>query len=316
MKRVFLILFVLVFCATFSASYAERRTVEKDRYYIGAMRVVRCREYVSLREVPDKTAARLAKVPLDAIVLYCSNNVRKYDRADYRKQAELFIRCEYEGQVGYILKKYLIPAPEFEPAETRTSDTMMQREEIVGNGSVVLDWHEFNVSVLAAYEVITEEEKVWETIRVGCFIDDDPIWGYTEDVVQKDETPSLNAFMGGTEDEPQVYVYDSQYGLILLDLMDGIESWELTKVACPLGDASVRAVSTETGVLYVAGSEGPDPVAISAEGAVLWRAEIDDPEVFGPKEIKLQPNEIEVVYESGHTVSLEYSGEVISVSDT
>ena len=33
--------------------------------------------------------------------------------------------------------------------------------------------------------------------------------------------------MGGTEDEPQVYVYDAQYALIMLDLMDGDEGWML-----------------------------------------------------------------------------------------
>ena len=53
--------------------------------------------------------------------------------------------------------------------------------------------------------------------------------------------------MGGTEDEPQVYVYDSQYGLIMLDLMDGIEVWNLMENTCPLGDAAVYTVDTETG---------------------------------------------------------------------
>ena len=47
----------------------------------------------------------------------------------------------------------------------------------------------------------------------------------------------------------------------------------------------------------------------------MWRSEIDDPEAYGPKEINLNQTDIEVVYDSGKTVSLEYTGEVISISD-
>ena len=315
MRKTVSILIALILCFSCSFSFAERKTVVKDQYYIGAMRVVRCRDYVSLREKPDKTSAALAKVPLDAIVFYCTQNYQQYLVASYKKQKELFIRCEYEGQEGYILKKYLVPAPEFEPAETRQNNDIMTREEIIGNGEVVLNWQEFNVSVIAAYEVINEKNSNWEYIRVGCFIDDDPIWGYTEAVKQEQSYVELKAFMGGTEDEPQVYVYDEAYGLIMLDLMDGVEMWELEKNKCSLGDAAVYTIGENTGILYVTGTDGPDPVAISSEGNVLWRSEIDDPEVYGPKEITLHPNDIEVVYDSGKIVLLEYNGEVISITD-
>lgn len=319
MKKLLVILIALILCMSCSISSAERKTVVKDEFYLGAMRVVRCNDYVSLREYPDKTSKVLAKVPLDAIVLYCSNNVAQYAHGKYKKQYRLFIRCEYEGQEGYILRKHLVPAPEFEPVETKQNNDLMTREEIAGsaadNREIVLDWREFNVSVLAAYNVVTEEEENWEYIRVGCFIDDEPIWGYTEAVKQTGQVPNLKAFMGGTEDEPQVYVYDAEYGLTMLDLMDGIEVWVLYKNNCPLGDAAVCTIGEDTGILYIAGTDGPDPVAISSEGNILWRSEIDDPEVFGPKEIRLNPNDIEVSYESGKIVTLEYNGEVISISD-
>ena len=48
----------------------------------------------------------------------------------------------------------------------------------------------------------------------------------------------------------------------------------------------------------------------------MWRSEIDDPEVYGPREIRLQQHQIEVLYESGKTVSLEYTGQVIAIEDT
>ena len=91
--------------------------------------------------------------------------------------------------------------------------------------------------------------------------------------------------------------------------------WVLSKDACSLGDCAVVTAGANTGILYVAGSDGPDPVAISAEGNVLWRSVIDDPEIYGPTEIILNPNDIEIHYECGKSVKLEYNGELISISD-
>ncbi len=308
-----IIALILCFCCSFSA--AERKTAVKDQYYLGAMRIVNCSEYVSLRERPDKTSKVLAKVPLDAIVQNCNNNIQKYLSGKYKKQIKLFIECEYDGIKGYILKKHLKPAPEGELAETRQDTKVMTREEITGNGEVVLDWKEFNVSVLAAYEVINENNEDWETIRVGCFIDDEPVWGYTESVRQAGQFRSLKAFMGGTDDEPQVYVYDSQYGLMMLDLMDGLEMWTLRKDVCPLGDAAACTVDKNTGLMYIAGTDGPAPVAITSEGFIYWRAEINDPEVYGPTEIRLNDDDITVIYESGKIVKLDYDGVLQTITD-
>ena len=119
MKKTIVLIIALILCFSCSFSAAERKTVEKDKYYLGAMRITNCREYVSLRERPDKTSRVLAKVPLDGIVQNCNNNVKKYKAGKYKKQYNLFIRCEYDGIEGYILKKHLVPAPEAELAETR-----------------------------------------------------------------------------------------------------------------------------------------------------------------------------------------------------
>lgn len=317
MKRIISLLFVLILLFSWSLASADRKAVEKDQYYIGAMRVVRCKNYVSLREAPNKTSKQLAKLEPDSIVYYCSRNEKEFAYSPYRKQVHMFTRCVYEGQEGYILSRFLEPAPECEPAETRAESRTMTRDEIIGNGKVVFDWSEFNVRVLAAYEVVAEKEgeAPWETLRVGCFIDDEPEWGYIEQVQQSGQFRNLTSFIGGTEDEPQVYVYDAEYGLIMLDLIDGSEQWELSKDVCPLGDCAVVTAGENTGILYVAGTDGPDPVAISAEGNVLWRSEIDDPEIYGPTEIILNPNDIEVHYECGKAVKLEYNGELISISD-
>ena len=319
MKRTVSLLFVLILLFSWSAACAERQTVEKDEFYLGAMRVVKCKNYVSLREGPYKKSKQLAKLELGEIVYNCSRNEKEFAYSPYRHQVHWFTKCVYQGQEGYVMSRYLEPAPEYEPVETKGESRKMTREEIIGSGEIVFEWTEFNVSVLAAYEVITEEEgeMPWETLRVGCFIDGEPEWGYVEQAQQSGESDKrkLTAFIGGTEDEPQVYVYDAEYALIMLDLIDGTEQWELSKDICPLGDCAVVTAGANTGILYVAGSEGPDPVAISAEGNVLWRSVIDDPEIFGPMEIILNPNDIEVHYECGKAVRLEYNGELISISD-
>lgn len=57
--------------------------------------VVNCEEWASLRELPDTTSKRLAKVPVGAVVMACV------------KEGDAFVRCEYKKQVGYIAAAYL-----------------------------------------------------------------------------------------------------------------------------------------------------------------------------------------------------------------
>lgn len=64
--------------------------------FLGNMEVINCNEWVSLRQEPDTGAARIAKVPLGAIVTNC-----KTTRTDG------WVYAEYEDRSGYILAKYL-----------------------------------------------------------------------------------------------------------------------------------------------------------------------------------------------------------------
>lgn len=318
MKKItclFFTLLLLFSVFTVTGSIAERKSVVKDSWYIGAMKVINCREYVTLRETPDKTSKALAEVPLGEYVYYCSRNEKAFAASPYKKQVHMFTKCEYEGQEGYILSKFLGAAPDHEPIETKGENVLMSREEIIGSGEIEFEWNEFNVSVVAAREVVNENGAAWEKMRVGCFIDDEPAWGYIESVQTRDDTKKLKAFMGGTEDEPQVYVYDLEYGLMMFDLMDGTEQWLISRNACFLGDAAVVTSGPNTGILYVAGSAGPDPVAISAEGNILWQSDVDDPELGVPTSIVLKPMDIEVTYDTDQVLNLEYNGEVIGITD-
>lgn len=62
---------------------------------IGAMEIVNCQSWASLRLYPDSTSARLAKVPLGAVVINCYY------------QDDRFTYCEYNGVGGYILNSNL-----------------------------------------------------------------------------------------------------------------------------------------------------------------------------------------------------------------
>lgn len=59
------------------------------------MHVVDCDEWISLRESPSTSAARLATIPLGASVTYISN------------AGDGFYKISYNGQVGYALSQYL-----------------------------------------------------------------------------------------------------------------------------------------------------------------------------------------------------------------
>ena len=63
------------------------------------MCVYNCSEWVSLRETPDTSAKRLAKVYLGELVTDC------------QEAANNFIQCEFGGKVGYILATYLKTTP-------------------------------------------------------------------------------------------------------------------------------------------------------------------------------------------------------------
>ena len=63
------------------------------------MRVVKCKEFVSLRETRSTSAKRLLKVPLGALVLAYP---------EYGEENG-FIYCVYQGEEGYILSEYLQP---------------------------------------------------------------------------------------------------------------------------------------------------------------------------------------------------------------
>lgn len=70
-------------------------TGSTESEYLGDMMVANCTEWVSLRVEPDKSADRLIKVPLGAIVTNCCRHTDEY------------MYAEYNGLCGFILSHYL-----------------------------------------------------------------------------------------------------------------------------------------------------------------------------------------------------------------
>jgi len=113
-------------------------------------------------------------------------------------------------------------------------------------------------------------------------------------------------------------VYDAEYGLIMIDLLSGKEKWSLLKTICDLGDAGVMAIA-EDGTMYITGTVGKTPVAISRDGRVLWVSEDPGTELGYPVEIILNADDISVRYETEDNrhqiLDLEYTGEIIGIRD-
>lgn len=309
MRKITAIVFVLFLLLSlpFTAS-ADRLPVEHNSRYIGAMKVVRCKEWVTLRAEPYKKSKALAKVPLGAVVYNCSTI----------KQKKSFVYAEYEGLQGYILLEFLDEAPEYEPPVTSSITQKMTMEELTGNAEIVLDWHDFNISVAAAHEYVKKGKTIQEILRFGCFIDGEPLWGHIETLDgYNQQQVLLKVFIGGTEDDPMVMLYDGGYGLTMFDLLSGAERWTVTVGNCNLGDAAAVAVD-EDGTMYIAGTYGPDPVAVTQEGRILWKSDIDDPEIQYPSEIALKKNGIEVIYgdpEEMYAVTFDYMGDVTDIRE-
>ncbi len=301
---------VILMLSCLDGAFADRIPVEHDSRYIGAMRVVKCQEWVTLRNVPYKTGKALAKVPLGSIVYNCSTI----------KEKKSFLYVEYEGLQGYILKKYLETAPEFEPAVTSAISQKMTMEELTATGDIVLDWKDFNISVVAVHEYISKGNVRQEILRIGCFIDGEPLWGHIETLDAFNDQDLLKAFIGGTEDDPMVMLYDGGYGLTMFDLLSGSEQWTVMKGTCDLGNASVVAVDDDEGTMYIAGTYRPSPVAITQDGRIMWMSDTEDPDLIHPFEIELKSDAIQVKYGENpethyYIASFDYMGELIEIRE-
>ena len=242
------------------------------------MRVVNCQEWVSLRAEPDSAAQRFAEVPLGATV-----------RGFYRSNGD-FTQCEYQGVVGYVLTQYLELVSDGESAYRM--DGSEPSGELQLSGTPVYVWKGLG--------------DVSETMYLARFDETgDLLWDYATESLGTTELESLDAFINDRGAQPMVMVYNSYYGLTALNAETGEEIWSLPCTTVSLG-GSIKTAVGEDGTMYIGGYYGPDPVAISADGQVLYQcsslhedAEYGETTFFWMCEIEVLPEGIAVHYENG-----------------
>ena len=160
---------------------------------------------------------------------------------EYEMYAE-FSHCSYNGVSGYILNEYL-EAPAL--AAQVNGCTVLAERSYAGSGEVM---------ELACLDANGSE--LWKRVFQSPY---------------STELDCTDAFVAGTAAEPTVLVHVSGVGLTALNLYTGQEKWTLSNEVVDLGGSLSCAVAAD-GTMYLGGYYGPDPVAISVDGEVLWQS--------------------------------------------
>ena len=207
--------------------------------FVGDMQVINCREWVSLRKEPSTEAERLTKIPLGGIVEEC-----------YRYNEE-WVYGLYFGMYGYVSTDYLAPTGNYNDIK---DSIYAEHNGVHVFGNYVFD-SDGEMYVLSAYN--EDGANIWNR-EVRC--------SYTT------ELQLVDAFFGGTEDKPLVIAFSADTGLTALDFYTGAAIWNIPDSTLSLGGSISHAVDSN-GTIYIGGFYGPDPLAISADGEVLWQTD-------------------------------------------
>lgn len=267
------------------------------------MQITNCEEWVSLREHEFSSSDRLAKVPYNATVTNCSPAMNG------------FIRCTYNGITGYIPQKYLVLVDEDEALYTY--------DEIfsLGYDSSPIIERRGDYTV-----VITMSYAENETLRIGCFdAEMKPVWSYTTASLEETMLDVTDAFVGGTEDRPLVYVYNLHQGvdenkreeslphpssfetdniakpdvLTALDFYTGEVVWSLSAEETGLTSGGIVHACDDYGKLYIGEYSGIDPIVITADGEIISRTASGNDSIFWLYEITSESGKMVCKYESG-----------------
>ncbi|MDO5324292.1 MAG: PQQ-binding-like beta-propeller repeat protein [Clostridia bacterium] len=211
-----------------------------------------------------------------------------YVTGEYDPYSE-FSYCSYEGVSGYILNEYL-EAPAL--AAQVDNLTVLATRSYSGSG---------------------------EIMEVACLdAGGGECWRRTFESPYRTELNCTDAFVAGTAENPMVIVHVSGVGLTALDPETGGDIWTLGDDVVNLGGSLSCAVG-EDGTMYLGGYYGPDPVAISVDGELLWQSssvygEGDDYplEFWWLYELELGPDGLIATYDMGmDDQGTECGGEVL-----
>ena len=160
-------------------NYLKPTSYSPAESFAGNQMVVNCTDWVSLREAPDGSSKRVAKVPLGAVVTECI----------YYLSGE-YILCKYNGSSGYISAAYLRKAyyNALKKDDKVVSDAAGKYPAIVGPMEVVncKDWVSLREKASAASGRITKVnlgESVDQCVQVSdtfVYCRYKTLWGFIQ----------------------------------------------------------------------------------------------------------------------------------------
>lgn len=258
----------------------------------GPMEVVRCDEWVSLREKASASSARLAKVPLGAQVTGCL------------QVSDTFVYCCYLGVWGYVQKAYLQANDEpVQPEKTESAfDLLPQRPEYEAFNAVGTLAEEFWSDPMHTYRVIIRKDirNSAETVCAAVY-DSDIQYLCRMNMTDYDvsELSSISVFAGGTE-EQRVLLWFSGTNLTAYRIGPQMYDDILWSVDLPKVGGGVSHAVDQDGTIYLIGYYQNQLTCISPEGEVRWQVSNEQNDVYWPSGIKIEGDRVSVVYdESG-----------------
>lgn len=257
---------------------------------VNPMTVVNCKEWVSLRMKASDASGRVAKVPLGEIVTNCL------------QVSDKFIYCRYNGLWGYIQAQYLEEL-EDEPfweecVHLEELPPMPEAQELLAVGEPVL------YQVLETGNIVIarrEQGATKEVLLAVCYdAEMNPLWSAG---VTAEEGPTelwkTDAFLGGTESEPVLVLYNAGVGFRAFKVGPWTDLfWECTDpTAERIGGGLVHALDVD-GRVYAMGYYVGEMICLDTfTGEHPWSVQLSDMEIYNPFQIEVGETTVGVLFD-------------------
>lgn len=202
-----------------------------------------------------------------------------------------------------------LPAVENAPIAAITDESGLEGDAVILEADV-------NGRRIVARRIYQEEREYLAVAALDA--EGNQIWKQETATSGITELTLTDAFIGGIAARPLVMVNNAELGLYALDPDTGAVRWMLPAETVHLGGSLSYAVGG-MGVTYIGGYYGPDPVAIDANGRVLWQAHSGSADIYWLEGIELRADGLACAYGSvdaegtSGTVVYDYNGAVVEI---
>lgn len=128
----------------------------------------------------------------------------------YENEAEDSFSSDYEDETYDTILE--------DETEAYIAPQLMSSEEIVTVGEEVFHYSEGNRSVYGSRVLQNEGGEI---LRIGGFLDGEPIWGYVLSCPYVTELLLTEVFTSGTAQDPKVILFNAEVGMMQVDLLTG-----------------------------------------------------------------------------------------------